>query len=206
MTRGKFIVLEGGDGTGKSACKEYLQAKLVDHNVVFTHEPGGTEIGQEIREVLLRHRATHFHPLTELLLFAASRAQHVNEKIQPLLAAGQHVICDRFIPSSFAYQVRANERADLEHIFTILHEHAVGDTHPDLYILLDLDPKLGKERTAGRGSANRLDVKDLEFHGRVREGMKEYVTAFHHQIIDASQPLAKVKEAVLRAALSELTK
>ena len=208
MARGKFIVIEGGDGTGKSSCKEYLQEKLAGENVIFTHEPGGTEIGQEIRETLLRrhNQAVPFNNLTELLLFVASRAQHVDELIRPKLYAGTHVICDRFAASSFAYQIRANEREDLNHIFTILHELALGETQPDLYILLDLDPKVAEKRMDQRGEKTRFDARALDYHLRVREGMLEYVKKFHHVIIDASQPIDSVKEQVWRAVGPELTK
>ena len=122
MKRGKFIVLEGGDGTGKSACKAYLQEKLAGRKIIFTHEPGGTEIGQEIREVLLKPRSGPFDPLTELLLFTASRAQHLSQLIGPALARGQSVVCDRFAAASFAYQICAGNRRGLESFFRLIHE------------------------------------------------------------------------------------
>lgn len=201
---GKFIVIEGGDGTGKSACKRYVEEKLAGAPVIFTHEPGGTPVGQEIREVLLKPREGVFDPLAELFLFAASRAQHLRERIAPALARGESVICDRFAASSFAYQVRGNERPDLAPIFYAVHEAVLAETKPDLYILLDLDPGLAEERMNGRGEKNRLDAKERAYHTRVRAGFLEYLAGWPTKIVDASRPLAEVREAVWQIVAREL--
>lgn len=197
--RGKFIVIEGVDGSGKGVCIDYLKKQLEGKNVVFTFEPGGTVIGKEIREVLLCHRRDHLTPLTELLLFVADRAQHLEEVVRPNLEAGKHVISDRFASSSFAYQIRANQREDLRHAFDMLHEWAIGPTRPDLYILLDLDPPIAKVRMAKRNDNTRLDVKEPDYHRRVRDGLLEYIKDFPHAVIDASCPPEEVREKVWRA-------
>jgi len=201
--RGKFIVIEGVDGSGKGVCLDYLKKQLESNppagGVVFTCEPGGTAIGKEIREVLLRHRCDHLTPLAELLLFVADRNQHIEEVVRPNLEAGKHVISDRFASSSFAYQVRANQREDLRHAFEVLHEWAIGLTRPDLYILLDLDPPIAKNRMIKREGNTRFDVKELDYHLRVRDGLLEYIKDFPHVVIDASQPPEKVREEILQA-------
>lgn len=204
--RGKFIVLEGGDGTGKSACRRYLEEKLVGTDVVFTQEPGGTEIGQEIREVLLKPRLGHFDPYAELFLFAASRAQHLTERIGPALSAGRHVVCDRFAASSFAYQIGGNNRPDLAPVFQKIHEAILAEIKPDLYVLLDLEPAIAEGRMTSRGDKNRLDAKERAYHARVRAGFLEHVKSWPHIVVDASAPLATVREKVWEAVQHELSR
>lgn len=204
MIRGKFIVVEGGDGTGKGTCINYLKEKLVDATTVFTAEPGGTAVGEEIRATLLNPRHEFFEPLAELFLFAASRIQHVGQKIKPALVAGTNVICDRFAASSFAYQICGNERPELAKIFHLIHEPILEQTSPDLYVLLDLDPVIAEKRMAGRGAKNRLDEKAGAFHARVRAGYRDYLKDKRHVVIDASRTPAEVKEAVWRAVATEL--
>ena len=165
-----FITLEGPEGGGKST-----QAKrLVNHlqaqgyEVLFTREPGGTEIGDQIRQVIMSLENKSMSPEAEFLLFSASRAQVVRELIEPQLERGGIVVCDRFYDSSLAYQGYGHE-LDLELLRTITG-FVSGGLVPDLTFLLDLTSELGLERRKQDGRWNRLDDYDLAFHERVREG------------------------------------
>lgn len=170
MTNGRFIVLEGIEGSGKSTQARLLVSRIRELGlpVVQTREPGGTPIGEAIRQTLLSHEFGEMMPATEALLNFASRAQHVSEVIRPALASGTHVVCDRFGDSTLAYQGggRGLPLYDLDHI----HRFATGGLHPDLRILLDVDPALGIARKRDQsGDLNRLDSESPEFHIRIRE-------------------------------------
>ncbi len=165
-----FITLEGPEGGGKSTqakrLVDHLQAQ--GHEVLFTREPGGTEIGDQIRQVIMSLENKSMSPEAEFLLFSASRAQVVRELIEPQLERGGFVVCDRFYDSSLAYQGYGHE-LDLELLRTITG-FVSGGLVPDLTFLLDLTSELGLERRKQDGRWNRLDDYDLAFHERVREG------------------------------------
>lgn len=165
-----FITLEGPDGGGKSTqakrLVDHLQAQ--GHEVLLTREPGGTEIGDQIRQVIMSLENKSMSPEAEFLLFSASRAQVVQELIEPQLERGGIVVCDRFYDSSLAYQGYGHE-LDLELLRTITG-FVSGGLVPDLTFLLDLTSELGLERRKHDGRWNRLDNYDLAFHERVREG------------------------------------
>lgn len=165
-----FITLEGPEGGGKSTqakrLVDHLQAQ--GHEVLFTREPGGTEIGDQIRKVIMSLENKSMSPEAEFLLFSASRAQVVRELIEPQLERGGIVVCDRFYDSSLAYQGYGHE-LDLELLRTITG-FVSGGLVPDLTFLLDLTSELGLERRKQDGRWNRLDDYDLAFHERVREG------------------------------------
>ena len=175
---GLFIVLEGIDGSGKSTVAERLVLMLnqAGKRAIRTREPGGTAIGEQIRKVLLGQASSSMLPTTEMLLFAAARAQHVGEVIDPALARGLIVIADRFIDSSLAYQwgarglqKRAVERAQ---------ELATGGLEPDLKILLDLPVEVAlRRRMADSLEVNRLDRESIQFHTRVRDAYHSLVAA-----------------------------
>jgi dTMP kinase len=168
-----FITLEGPDGGGKST----QAALLVDFlrrrgcNVLATREPGGTVIGDQIRLVLSNLENTAMHPRTEILLFQASRAQHVEQVIRPHLERGGVVVCDRFADSTLAYQGYGHQ-VDLMRLRTIV-EFATGGLKPDLTLLLDIDVEDGLRRRTKSGEWNRLDAYNLAFHQRVRQGYFE---------------------------------
>lgn len=166
---GRFIVFEGPEGAGKSTQLRLLAARLERAGVVpvVTREPGGTPTGEAIRALLL-DPALAIGPLSEFLLYSASRAEHVDKLIRPALAAGQVVLCDRFVGSSVAYQGhgRGLELA----LIAEVSRYATGDLAPDLTLLLDLDPAEGLQRVAARGQRDRLEQADLAFHRRVRAG------------------------------------
>ncbi len=165
-----FITLEGPEGGGKSTQARRLADHLQTqgHDVLFTREPGGTEIGDQIRRVIMSLENKSMSPEAEFLLFSASRAQVVRELIKPNLEGGVVVICDRFYDSSLAYQGYGHE-LDLGLLRTITG-FVTGGLVPDLTFLLDLTSELGLERRKQDGRWNRLDDYDLAFHERVREG------------------------------------
>ena len=195
-TRGRFIVLEGGDGAGKSAVQSALAARIraAGRNVIATREPGGTDLGERIRDLVLDQRSIG-DPLSELLLFEAARAYLVATVIRPALERGDTVICDRFAASSTAYQGygRGLGRVLVEQANAI----ATGGLSPDLTLLLDVPVEVGLSRRAGAGSANHFDNEKLDFHNRVREGFLELARDGGEAwvVIDASQPLDAVVEA-----------
>ena len=201
-----LITLEGPEGGGKSlqarSLKDYLNT--AGHSVTLTREPGGTEIGDQIRKVLTRLENTAMDPRTEFLLFSASRAQHVNEVIRPALNAGQIVICDRFFDSSFAYQ-GYGQGLDLEMLRAVTH-FATGGLVPDLTLLLDLEVEEGLRRRESGGNWNRLDAYDLEFHTRVRDGYHALVAEEPARwvVIDASRDLETVGGQVRSAVTAFL--
>lgn len=207
---GIFIVLEGGEGSGKTTIANYLVKKLSSegYDVMYTREPGGVKISEEIRNIILDVNNTDMDPRTEALLYAASRRQHLVEKIIPALEADKIVICDRYIDSSLAYQGYAR-RIGMTNIKT-LNNFAIRDENtnelylPNLSIYLDIDPILGLERIYNRDDTlNRLDKEELSFHQDVRRG---YITAYnleeYIEMFDASKPLEEVEEEVYNRVMS----
>lgn len=199
-----FISLEGGEGAGKTsalaAIRDLLQARGFE--VVVTREPGGTPLAERIRELLLNAKDEPLAPETELLLMFASRAQHVREVVQPALQRGAFVLSDRFTDSSYAYQGdgRGLDKTWIE----ALERRAVG-LKPGLTLLLDLDVREGRARTAGRDLwPDRIESEQDDFFERVREGFRKRAAAEpqRFRVIDAAQPPARVATAV-SAAVSQ---
>ena len=145
MKRGIFISIEGSDGSGKSTQLSYIKEYFKYHNLdaVFTREPGGTAIGEKIRNIILDNENSEMFPLTEAMLYAAARAQHVRELIVPTLERGRHVVCDRFVDSSIAYQGYGRELGDC---VGVINGFAVGGRMPDFTFFLDLDQAVGRGR------------------------------------------------------------
>lgn len=199
--RGKFIVIEGGDGSGKSSVMAYLNTMLANERVIFTHEAGGTPAGSEIRGVILGHECA---PETELLLFSADRAHHLDTLIRPALAKGTHVVCDRFSASTYAYQVHGGP-ASIKKLFAVVDDTVVGKTHPDLYIYLDVPPKIARKRMQQRGRADRIEIRPEAFHEKVRRGYHAYLRPRKHVVIDATEPIdvvTRTVEAVVRTMIA----
>ncbi|MCU1557417.1 MAG: dTMP kinase [Microbacteriaceae bacterium] len=170
MTTGLFITFEGGDGSGKSTQAELLSAWLTDagHTVIRTREPGGTDLGVELREIVL-HRRGHIAPRAEALIYAADRAHHIATKVRPAIERGEIVIQDRYIDSSVAYQ-GAGRVLDPKEVRDI-SLWATEQFMPDLTILLDLDETVGRERLdEARTKYDRLEAEEHDFHARVRAG------------------------------------
>jgi dTMP kinase len=202
MTRGIFITLEGPDGAGKTTIARMLAEKF--ENTLLTREPGGIEIAEQIRRVILAKENITMDPRTEALLYAAARRQHLVEKVKPALKQGKIVLCDRFVDSSLAYQGYARGLG-VDEVFSI-NQFAIGDMMPELTIYFDIDPELGLSRISknqGR-EVNRLDLESLDFHQKVHEGYQQLLERFPERIIkiDASGSL----ENVLQDAASVIEK
>ncbi|ETX11446.1 thymidylate kinase [Marinomonas ushuaiensis DSM 15871] len=196
--KGKFISLEGGEGSGKTTAIHFIQKWLESHNIPYlmTREPGGTPLSEEIRQLILTPREETVNDVTELLLVFAARAQHLSEKIQPALEKGIWVISDRFLDSSYVYQgkARGGDFAMLDQLATWV----VGDNKPDATLLLDISVELGQERVVQRQHQDRLDKESLSFHQKVRDGFLERANADPERIkiVDASLSLEAVQKQI----------
>lgn len=205
-----FITFEGPDGSGKSTqiplLVDYLRAE--GHTVFATREPGGTPIGDQIRAVLHDLKNVEMHPHTEILLYAASRAQLVAEAIRPRLARGEIVICDRYADSTLAYQ-GYGRGLDLPTLKQIL-AFATGGLQPDLTIYLDISAEEGLARreqaSVGGAEWNRLDAENLAFHRRVREGYQALIAADPARWVSicGSDDVATVQAAIRRVVRERL--
>jgi len=201
-----FITFEGPEGSGKSsqlpALASFLESRGYD--VVSTREPGGTRIGNQIREILMRMDNTELHPRTEILLFQAARAQLIEELILPSLADGKVILCDRYGDSTLAYQGYGHG-LDLDRLKMIL-EFATNGLKPDLTILLDVDVMVGLKRKKAKEEWNRMDAFELSFHERVRRGYHELVSQepARWKIVDASQSQEQVQEDIRQIVLEAL--
>lgn len=201
--RGKFITLEGGDGSGKSTTAAWLKGELKDRNILFTREPGGTESAEEIRHILIKKRDKDLDVLTQILLFEAGRREHVTKIIIPALEAGRHVVCERFSASTYGYQIIAGEGARYEELYLAIDEEARRRIEPDLIIFLDVEPEVGltRKRLLG-GEPDTFEEKEVLFHANVRKGIRAYVRDRVHVTIDSTNAGAeKVREEVKRAIL-----
>ncbi len=191
-----FITFEGGEGSGKSTVIKEIIKYFSEKNIPFimTREPGGTPIGEQIREVILSNNNKAMDIKTEALLFAASRRQHLVEKIWPALKEGTNVLCDRYLDSSLAYQGFARGLG----IDTVLNinSYATENTFPDLTLFFDVDPRIGLERINKNSSreVNRLDLEKMTFHENVRKGYVELSKRYpkRYVVIDASKSLNEV--------------
>ena len=185
---GLFITLEGPEGAGKTTQLARLEARLREtgRRVTVTREPGGTPLGMRVREVVL-DPALEMGPLSEFLLYSASRAQLVHDVLRPALERGDVVLCDRYFDSSLAYQ-GAGRGLPLPLLRGLTRE-VTGGLTPDLTLLLDLDPAVGLQRAALRGQPDRLEKADLAFHQRVRAGFLELAQAEAERfaVVDAAQ-------------------
>lgn len=198
---GVFVVLEGGEGVGKTTQMALLETWLRDagHQVVRTREPGGTEIGERIRTLVLEHGQGEVDPRTEALLMAASRAAHVQQKIGPALAAGAVVLCDRYIDSSLAYQ-GAGRGLGVEAVEQINH-WATNELLPDLTIVLDLEPEVSRKRRASRdggGDGDRIESAESAFHATLRQAFLDRAAQApdRYLVLDAAAPVDQIQAAV----------
>ena len=193
--QGCMIVCDGGNGAGKSTVLKAIEAHLASrgHEFVMTREPGGTPIGERIRDILLDREAAEMCDVTELMLFGAARAQHLHQKILPSIRAGKVVVSDRFNSATVSFQHYA--RGLPFDVIDQLNTIAIGDFKPDVTIILDLDPAVGLARVASRGSTfDRMEEENLQFLQRARQGYLEQARQdpAHFVVIDASRPLAVV--------------
>ena len=196
MKKGYFITFEGGDGAGKSTqikkLMEYLESKGFD--VILTREPGGTDIGEKIRQIILDPENKEMDSVTEAMLYAASRAQHVSQVIKPSIEAGKIVICDRFIDSSIAYQGYGRNLGDS---VGIINSYAVGKYMPHKTFLLKLKPQAGSLRMAGR-EKDRIELEAASFHQTVYDGYEALEKEYPDRIvgIDASRTIEEIADEI----------
>ncbi len=204
MARGTFIILEGGDGSGKTTHIERLKKEFPAF--VYTQDPGGTPLGTRVRDLLLSDDSKHIDAKTELLLFLASRAELVAQIIRPALKAGKTVVCNRFSLSSIAYQVYGRRRPGLLGLYRDVSAHVLEDCEPDACLLLDVSPEIAAERIRKRADrATRFDREKLEFHRRVRKGYKKHVGEFCTPfVINTERPQEQVWKDVRDAVQSVL--
>ncbi len=197
----RFITFEGGEGVGKTTQIQRLKDYLVslDHPVLTTREPGGTEVGEAIRQVLLDKTLPAMHQDTELLLMFAARAEHVQTVVYPALANGTWVLSDRFTDASHVYQ-GIGRGVDARRI-NQLERWTLGNFQPDLTFLLDMPVKLGMERVYSRGETDRFETENLAFFERIREGYLSRAQVFHerYRVIDAQQDVKTVAMSINRS-------
>lgn len=204
--RGRFLTIDGGEGVGKSTNRVFLAAQLRARGIrlIETREPGGTPLAERIRALLLDPGGEAPVPLAELLLIFAARAQHLERCIEPELARGNWVLCDRFTDATFAYQGHGRE-LDLDAI-RALESLVQGARQPDLTVILDVDPEIGLTRAVERGELDRFERESLPFFQRVRAGYLSRAAEWpeRYRVIDAGQTL-EVVQRDLMAVVEALT-
>ena len=204
MKQGIFITFEGPEGAGKTTIINMIAEKL--DSVIMTREPGGIDIAEQIRKVILAKENTAMDPRTEALLYAAARRQHLIEKVKPALEEGKIVLCDRFVDSSLAYQGYARGLG-IDEVFQI-NQFAIENMMPDLTVYFDIDPEVGLLRISknkGR-EVNRLDLENLDFHHRVREGYQLVMERFPERMvrINASKTMDEVFKQTLELVIEKI--
>lgn len=198
--RGRFVAVEGIEGAGKSTHIAHIvnYIRAAGHQVVATREPGGTPLGESIRKLVLAPGAA-ISPEAEALLMFAARAQHIEDVIEPALARGQWVVCDRFTDATYAYQGGGRD-LPLSRI-AALEDWVQGALRPDLTLLLDVDPEVGLERVGKRGGKDRFDAETLEFFARAREIYLRRATLNRdrYAIINAERDVGEVRQGLASA-------
>lgn len=200
---GFFIAFEGGDGSGKTTQIDLLARALTDRgfDVLVTREPGGTDIGEKLRSLVLEHDQGEVDPHTEALIFAASRAAHAHQKIRPALAAGKVVLCDRYIDSSAAYQ-GAGRGLGIENVVD-LSLWATANLLPHTTVLLDVPLEAGRARAGARGDADRMESADDSFYTALHQTFRDRASASpeRYTVIDGARTVEQVHQDVLTAVL-----
>ena len=199
-SRGLFITMEGGEGVGKSTNMSLLENFLRDNgvDVLVTREPGGTGLGEEVRGLLLQHREGKVSEMAELLLLFAARAQHIDEVIEPALARGTWVLCDRFTDATYAYQ--SGGRGMPQDDIRALEDLVQKTLRPDYTLLLDVDVAVGMSRARNRGELDRIEREAMDFFERVRSSYLEIAerSSGRVHVVDASQSLEDVQAQLLK--------
>lgn len=182
--RGKFIAIEGVDGSGKTTVIMHLIKALEGERVIFTREPGGTKVGNLIRGILTSEK---MDPMAEILLFYADRREHLLNTVIPALESGTHVVSDRFEASTYAYQLAGHEHMEHEPLFRYLSSLVVADSGPDHYVLIDVPTEVAAARMRSRpGEQSKFDAMDQAFHQRTRDGYKRFFAGKSHTVVDGS--------------------
>ncbi len=201
--KGYFITFEGPDGSGKTTVATAVceELKKRGYEVIHTREPGGIEISEKIRNIILDPENTMMDAKTEALLYAASRRQHLVEKVFPAIEEGKIVICERFLDSSLAYQGYGRQLG-FDEVLEI-NLFAIDRTYPDLTVYLDVDEQVGLDRLSDRNFKDRLDQESIDFHHRVAQGYQEVLRRFKDRIriVDASRGKEEVIEDSLNLIL-----
>jgi len=192
MSKGKFIVIDGLDGAGKTSSIEYLREHL-PKDVVFTKEPGGTPFGETMRKIL---KEEQHDPLTELFLFCADRREHMKNVIIPALEGGHDVICDRFMSTTYAFQIYGKGNMHLDPLFWDLHEAILKGYSPDLYLFVTISPEIARTRMKKRISMDHFE-KDMEFQARAREGFALFFKKVKMKEVDGGKDLLEMQKDVL---------
>lgn len=206
MPRGKFLAFDGLDGSGKDTQLKRLREMLPGDENVFTREPGGTDFAEQIRELLMR-KDSNSTPACDFFLFWASRAAHLEDTVEPLLERGVNVLTNRYASSTWAFQICGEEQRQLEPLFRAIHAALPGMLAPDAYFIFDLPAETAFARMKARAEEafaqeqTRFDVKPLAYHGRVREGFREFgnfarETGSRYFVIDASRDEVAVHESL----------
>ena len=199
---GKFITVEGIEGAGKTTCMQVVTNVIEQQGIsaIHTREPGGTDLGEDLRNLLLGHKHTGMSDDAELLMMFAARAEHIAQKIKPALDAGNWVLCDRFTDATYAYQ-GYGRGISLEKI-SGLENWVQGELRPDLTLLMDLPVEMGMERAGKRSAPDRFESEAWDFFERIRQGYLSIAAeqSSRVKVIDASQDLHDVQEQV-RAAI-----
>ncbi|MEP5567300.1 MAG: dTMP kinase [Halioglobus sp.] len=195
-SRGLFITVEGGEGVGKSTNMAYMQKQLTELGIdlVVTREPGGTALGEDIRELLLRPRDEKIASSAELLLVFAARAQHLEQVVEPALAQGRWVLCDRFTDATYAYQ--GGGRGLPVSMIRELEQLVQGELRPDYTLLLDAPVEVGMSRARGRGQLDRFEQEQATFFERVRNTYRSLASesSGRYRVVDASLELVEVEK------------
>ncbi len=197
--KGLFIVLDGGEGAGKTTVAHKVVNQL-GWNAIYTREPGGSPYAERIRELILSDEAKMSDAETQFALFWAARRDHLRHTIIPALSAGKIVITDRFDSSSYAYQIIAQGNRQLEELFWQKRKHFLQDYEPDIYIFLDITPEEGLKRAYSRGeeNINHFDKRKIDFHKKVYSGLNEFIISKVNGVrIDATQPIESVVKDVM---------
>lgn len=195
--RGLFITLEGGDGAGKSTQIRNIKSFFEERGfvVIHTREPGGPRISEKLRDILLDKENSEMDPVTEMLIYAAARAQNVREVVIPAIEEGKVVICDRFTDSSIAYQGYGR---GLGEMVAEVNRRATGGLEPDMTFWLDIDPEIGRERAKNNSEPDRLELEKLDFHYKLYEGYKTLAEQNPERIkrIDASRTPEEMRDEI----------
>ena len=201
MKRGEFIVLEGGEGAGKSSVAQFLREKLQSEQFLFTREPGGTPLAEDIRQVMISQKAAGTSAEVQFSLVWAARFDHIQKVIRPALERGQNVICERFDSSTYAYQIHGQEAPQLKPLFFECRR-LLGDLVPDLYVFLEVTPEEGLRRMwknlKKEEPIDQFEKRELAFHKRVKTGLREFLKTVPSVAIDANRPLEKVQHDILQ--------
>lgn len=195
--KGLFIVLEGPDGSGKSTMAQMIASYLEDkgHNIVFTREPGGTPIGEKVRDIILDNKNIEMADTTEALLYAAARAQLVAEKIKPLIEKGKTIISERFVYSSLVYQ-GIGRKLGVNNV-KMINDFGLQGIKPDIVLFFDIDPEKALNRKIEINGGDRLEQEDISFHRSVFEGYKEIIKDYSEiKTINAERTKEEIFEEI----------